>query len=630
VSGGGALDSKSVELESLVRASYQECRNVYIEWCQTYGKQEEALRFATFSSNYIAMRQFANQAGTELRLNQYADCTKDEYSSLVNAPSEAKIAKKKAVDVLANQRAEDAIRAEQMAAQRAAEQMAAQRAAEQMAAQQRAAEQMAAQQRAAEQMAAQQRAAEQMAAQQRVADQMAAQQKAAEQRVVEERAATQKAAAQQTAPPTTDGTTYSNGGDGVQDGGYQDQYGRTVRPAQVGVTQEIQIAQGPPSAARPTLVIPKTELQPPARPTEVIKRADDPSPRKTILLDENKRKTVLIDENVKGDVPVMPSPSDPGAGEVPLRGTAVIRRADVAAPEGTQVIRKADEAEPMGTQVIRKGSGEAAPMGTQVIKKGSGEVVPMGTLVIRKGSGEGAPKSGSGQTPRGTQVIRKGNMKRESPFKFPFFQSEGDDNQTNLAPRGTIVIKRQIREPEQNNFGLDSLFGSPNKSKDTDTQGAEDISRGEPELDAMSSLFSFFGGEKTKSKNPRPVRGTILIPKGPKRDAARSTVLIEKTDKGGVIPSIFSFFGGAKKPQEEQDDEKRPSITIKKKVDWTSPFSFLGGSREDSVKSLEYVSKLGNETHCFRRWMLLFRDTHILISYSHSRRARKQTREKRD
>jgi hypothetical protein len=567
VSGGGALDNKVVKLESLVRASYQECRNVYIEWCRTYEKQEEALRFATFSSNYIAMRQFTEKAGTELRLNKYADCTKDEYTSLVYGSSEAKTAKKKPADVLTNQRAEDARRAEQMAAQ----------------------------QRAAEQMAAQQRAAEQMAAQQKAAEQMAAIQRAAE----KERAELQTAATQQAAPTATDNTTY---------GEYQDQYGRTVRPPQVvksasnpvdsndGGTPVIQKAQGPPSASRPTLVVPITEQQPPARPTEVIQRADDPPPRDTVPIDENKRKTVLIDEKVKGGVPILPVPFDPGAGAVPVRGTVVIKRADATAPQGTQVIRRAGEAEPVGTQVIRKAS-----------------VVPVGTKVIKKGPG---------QATRGTQVIRAGNMKKESRFKFPFFQSEGDDNRSTLAPRGTIVIRKQIPEPAQNTFGLDSLFGSPNKAKATGVQETQVTSRKEAELDTMSSVFSFFGGEKKRSKNPRPVRGTILIPKGSKRDAAPSTVLIKKSDGGGVVPSIFSFFGGAKKSQEEQDDEKRPSITIRREADWTQPFSFLGGSREDSVESLESVSQLGDERHCFIRW-LLFRDTNILISQSHSFRARK-------
>jgi hypothetical protein len=565
VSGGGALDAELVKLESLVRASYQECRNVYIEWCQKYGKQEEALRFATFSSSYIAMRQFAKQAGTELKLNKYADCTKEEYNSLVYGPSEAETAKKKAASALANQRAEDARRAERMAVQ------------------QRAAEQRAAEERAA----TQQRAAEQRAAEERAATQ---------QRAAEQRAAEERAAAQQTAPPATDSTTNSDGSGVVQDGEYQDQYGRTVRPTvdpNARGTEVIQKAQGPPSAGRPTLVIPKTEQQPPVRPTQVIKRADDPSSRRTVLIDENKRKTVLIDEKVKGDVPVMPDLPDPGAGEVPVRGTVVIRRTgNDNVPQGTQVIRKSGEAKPMGTQVIRKVSGEVVPMGTQVIKKGSGKVVPMGTQVIKKGPGE---------TARGTQVIKKGNMKKESPFKFPFFQSEGDDSQTTLAPRGTIVIKKRIPEPAQNTFGLDSLFGSPNKSKADGVQGTQVISRREPELDTMSSVFSFFGGEKKRSKNTRPVRATILIPKGLKRDAARGTVLIKKSDEGGVVPSIFSFFGGAKKSEEEQDDEKRPSITIRKEADWTSPFSFLGGSKEDSVESLEAVSRLGDETHCFSR-----------------------------
>jgi hypothetical protein len=80
---GGALDNRTVQQEAKLRASYVECRKAYLAWCAQYNKQEEALRFATFAANYLAMKEYARSSksggGRQLVLNEYADCTKEEY-----------------------------------------------------------------------------------------------------------------------------------------------------------------------------------------------------------------------------------------------------------------------------------------------------------------------------------------------------------------------------------------------------------------------------------------------------------------------------------------------------------------------------------------------------------------------
>lgn len=113
-------------------------RSAYLGWCKEYEKTPDESRFPTFSSNFLEMEAFAKNQGKQMALNEYADCTEDEYAALTSGAAEA--------------RAKAAAAAKEREARREAEMMAAneKKAAEQKAsAEQRAAEQKAAEERKA-------------------------------------------------------------------------------------------------------------------------------------------------------------------------------------------------------------------------------------------------------------------------------------------------------------------------------------------------------------------------------------------------------------------------------------------------------------------------------------------------
>jgi hypothetical protein len=72
---GGELDPTNVSREARVRAAY-------MDWCKEQGKEVEEARFATFSVNYLAMEEYAKENNVEMKLNEYADCTEEEYIAL--------------------------------------------------------------------------------------------------------------------------------------------------------------------------------------------------------------------------------------------------------------------------------------------------------------------------------------------------------------------------------------------------------------------------------------------------------------------------------------------------------------------------------------------------------------------
>ncbi|KAL7519656.1 hypothetical protein ACHAWX_004416 [Stephanocyclus meneghinianus] len=78
---GGPLDTSDVR-EVRVRSAY-------MDWCKEYGKQPDESRFPTFSSNFLAMEEYANENGREMVLNKYADCTEEEYRKLTNTAAPA-------------------------------------------------------------------------------------------------------------------------------------------------------------------------------------------------------------------------------------------------------------------------------------------------------------------------------------------------------------------------------------------------------------------------------------------------------------------------------------------------------------------------------------------------------------
>jgi hypothetical protein len=75
---------EDVERERKLQAFYEECPGAYDGWCAHFGNEADSMRFEAFSNNYVAMRIFSERTGKDLELNQYADCTKEEYSRIAN------------------------------------------------------------------------------------------------------------------------------------------------------------------------------------------------------------------------------------------------------------------------------------------------------------------------------------------------------------------------------------------------------------------------------------------------------------------------------------------------------------------------------------------------------------------
>jgi len=74
---GGELDPTNISREARVRSAY-------MEWCKEFGKEADEARFAVFSENYIVMEKFANENEREMILNQYADCTEEEFVAMAS------------------------------------------------------------------------------------------------------------------------------------------------------------------------------------------------------------------------------------------------------------------------------------------------------------------------------------------------------------------------------------------------------------------------------------------------------------------------------------------------------------------------------------------------------------------
>ena len=68
------LDKAEEERESRVRT-------VYLDWCKNYGKKVNEERYSIFRSNFILMETFAKESGNPVQLNEWYDCTEDEYNA---------------------------------------------------------------------------------------------------------------------------------------------------------------------------------------------------------------------------------------------------------------------------------------------------------------------------------------------------------------------------------------------------------------------------------------------------------------------------------------------------------------------------------------------------------------------
>jgi hypothetical protein len=68
----GSVDPDDPEVRKRVRAAYS-------NWCKEYNKDADEGRFPRFKSNYLKMEQIAWEQGREVTLNEFADCSPEEY-----------------------------------------------------------------------------------------------------------------------------------------------------------------------------------------------------------------------------------------------------------------------------------------------------------------------------------------------------------------------------------------------------------------------------------------------------------------------------------------------------------------------------------------------------------------------
>ena len=335
------------------------------------------------------------------------------------------------------------------------------------------------------------------------------------------------------------------------------------------------------SNVRPTQIIPGSDQGPSMgapRPTLVVQKGPGPSPQ--------------------GGFPpratqVVQSGEAPSQGGFPPRATQVVQQADPNASSGAGVA-------PRPTQVLQSGSDfggrptivmpstATAPSATQVIQESAGPATS-GTQVIQSAS------DASDRSVRGTVVIQN-NRQSQEPSGFQqvsnmigslWDNNDDDDDDDENTPRGdllgrsTIVIKRQIVEKEPvNPFATYEPPKANLPPVPADDRATQAIGNGDG-----PSMMSLFGGEGKSSENSGPVRGTIRVDQTSQRQPVagpRKTILIDK-QKDGNPETMFSFFGGAKKPDDSNDggsDGRRPTITINKKEDDATttnfPFSNYG------------------------------------------------------
>mmetsp|Transcript_4330 Transcript_4330/g.10327 ORF Transcript_4330/g.10327 Transcript_4330/m.10327 type:complete len:781 (+) Transcript_4330:202-2544(+) len=460
---------------------------------------------------------------------------------------------------------------------------------------------------------------------------------------------------------------YSNG----QVAEYQDAFGRTVRGTQA-LNEDATLESAAMNidsnyannidSSRGTLIIPKDEIVDEARGTQVI--VSDATSRGTqVVTSGSKRGTQVVGTGSQRGTQVVST--DAGS----QRGTQVIgtngaRGTQVVASggsqiRGTQAISSGGGSR--GTQVVQTGAGggfgtrSVGGRGTQVVgaDTGSYDTQPLqsssdfdddemdydpnaGTQIIPKNEGgtQIIPKGDAGGTQiasrsesAGTQVVSEnvnGSDGDEDGFS-KFFRilfsdpAERSEDPEPVGKRGTMVIKRSIKAPEQKKSKsiLGILFDSDKEEKkeeakekikdeteepkssnffdflssDDDSVEAETKAKATETSEERSEgggIFTLFGGN-VKSSNPRPVRTSISLQKqAPKKSAGvqiqRKTKLIpDEAEKETGMPSILSFFGGATKVDEEdtvRNPQSRPTLIVKKPKPIMNQFSNLFGGKK--------------------------------------------------
>lgn len=102
---GIAEDGGEIEPDNIAREA--RIRSAYLDWCKEFGKEQDEERFKVFSDNFLTMEKFAKETGKEMSLNQYADCTEEEYKAATAADAKKEQEAKKAAEE-ANKKAKEA------------------------------------------------------------------------------------------------------------------------------------------------------------------------------------------------------------------------------------------------------------------------------------------------------------------------------------------------------------------------------------------------------------------------------------------------------------------------------------------------------------------------------------------
>lgn len=98
---GGVMEGDPLAREARVRSAY-------MDWCKEYGKEVDEKRFQQFSSNFLVMEEYAKESGKEMSLNEYADCTEEEYAAILSGEEPAKVEVKVEVETEDTTDVEDA------------------------------------------------------------------------------------------------------------------------------------------------------------------------------------------------------------------------------------------------------------------------------------------------------------------------------------------------------------------------------------------------------------------------------------------------------------------------------------------------------------------------------------------
>ena len=286
-----------------------------------------------------------------------------------------------------------------------------------------------------------------------------------------------------------------------------------------------------------------------------------------------------------------------------LSGTRVIQPERLTTNEGTQINSKKDD---RGTLVVSKDDKESW---TNLLDK-----LPLFGGGNNVDDSEDNDNDNVTRGTRGTMVIKRQIPEpKNTKSLFNFFNANTDEENQIIDQVKDVIESIPESEPSTNNFLKNFISPiNPKNKDDTSTfEGTQQISSIETAdsggaKNKSNDIFSFFGG-KLKSENSRSVRTTISLQQNTKdkvdkvstsNKKLRKTELIPKKQNENGMPSILSFFGGAKKVAKDEtssrDPNARSTLTVnkpsqkpKKKSSsqiW-SPFSAKKKTKDDETST---------------------------------------------